>query len=793
MKKDKGVKVVVDYTRGYYNIIGIYNDRVYQIHKPIRGHDKDGFFKASYSRRLVKLRRKQMERDIKKIIKKDPNFKYSEKMIKKVDPLMYKVLQDWDMKSETTYALDYLKTMIQKFDKEQSFYVAREFYDESCASARKDDLARAGIDISYNVGLFNTSKSLNIFDKIKGMIIARNQAKLIKANVKSSLILKKNYYLDDIDRFVSENRPDVDNNTIGEESRTEEIHQIQRSVDVQEIMEEIDKEEQRLAREKAEKEARDIARQEKNKKRTIHKPQAKKDPAKKSKKYENADKKKRVRNHTGVRLGLTKKQRERADRIARKEYNSHYNTQMRSKDEKEARKKQAEEGMRKANEARKLEEERAAEARRLEEERVAEARRLAEEQKLAEEREAERIRLAEEKAKLARQERISKITNNRLTRRAKAEVRHWHRKLRDAKDSVKNKVFKPLAGKKLKIKAPKLKLSKIDSKAVRRIKAEVRHFKRKLRSAKDSIKNMKFKPHLSQKGKKILITGALSVLALGLLFGSSKMSNVNRSNIPAETETTTITEEYTEPERNSELEITEPSDIEQDGAEQEETESGNIEQEKIEEQETTPTEKEQDGINSSEVEQEETVESGEHQSGTVEQGEVNQEETEPSDVEQEETITPSVEQDDTEKIEEEKLEEFREMAIQKYQEALIIGETPQIGDILMDQTYSEKPDGTGNVGYFASHQDYAISHINIVTKDGYEVVEANGKNLSELLAEYPDYITYNIHFVNSKTGGWLGFVTQEQYEKAIQNKINQIIKTKTIDKNATLDEDDIMR
>ena len=115
----------------------------------------------------------------------------------------------------------------------------------------------------------------------------------------------------------------------------------------------------------------------------------------------------------------------------------------------------------------------------------------------------------------------------------------------------------------------------------------------------------------------------------------------------------------------------------------------------------------------------------------------------------------------------------------------VIGEEPHVGNMLDSQTFSEKPDGTGKFGRFRNQENYKVSHINIVTDKGFITIKTEGKNLKEILAEYPDNRGYNIHFANSKTG--LGFVTQNQLENMINNKVNTIIQSKIIEDNGGLD------
>ena len=144
------------------------------------------------------------------------------------------------------------------------------------------------------------------------------------------------------------------------------------------------------------------------------------------------------------------------------------------------------------------------------------------------------------------------------------------------------------------------------------------------------------------------------------------------------------------------------------------------------------------------------------------------------------------------KSDEEKLKEFKEWAQQKYKSSFIIGEQFKIEDLLKDQTYSENPDGSGRKGEFNYCKNISISHINIITNKGWTVVRDNGKNLDDLLSEYPDCIEYNIHFIDSDTGSNLGFITNSQLDNVIQKAVDTMINSKKSNSLKHLDENKVI-
>ena len=130
--------------------------------------------------------------------------------------------------------------------------------------------------------------------------------------------------------------------------------------------------------------------------------------------------------------------------------------------------------------------------------------------------------------------------------------------------------------------------------------------------------------------------------------------------------------------------------------------------------------------------------------------------------------------DDKEEI----AEKFKGIAIKRYQEEIVVGQKPQVGDILENQTFSQNPDGTGKKGDFSNFPEATVSHINIITPEGWKIIKDKDKSLAELLEEYPDYETYSIHFKDNKTGSTLGFLPKEKYEQIILDKVNKIIEKK---------------
>ena len=565
------VRVTVDYANGMYNVAGIHKDKVFWIEQPINGFDEYNSFIPGYNREVIRDRRYEIQDDIQNlIVKNNPNFKYSKRAIKNVDTLMYTVLKDCDGKNGTTFALDYLKSIIQTFD---SKAMSKEDYKKS----RKEALKKAGIDIRYNIGLFNSSRNINILDRIKGIFIARKQNKLIGVKVKNSFIIKKGYYLKDRNEVFegtkTESRDSRFRISKGEDSGKEDLTLLE----------------------------------EHPKKKDIENKQEKKGISKK---------KRTIKNHPTTRTGLTKKQKQMAAKRAERN-KSFYEQQM----ERNAKRAEKRAKMQEAHEA-----------------------------KIAQKNEEATARIEEQ---------VTMMSSLKSGRIVKPEVKHWTRKLRNEKDSIRNKEFVP---------------------------------------------NKK-------RANKIVIRGAATAMALIIAFlaGHAIKEHVQNEDNPSYETGYTMDDDTTE--KNNEL-----------------------------------------NFDSSEIK------------------------------DQSETKLPSEVVNKEEKTDEKKIEEFKKYAFQKYIEAIVIGETPNIGNLLENETYSENPDGTGNFGYFKG-KEYYITHINIITADGWYIERTEGANLKDILAKYEangeKVVSWNFHVASKgKVGGNLGFVNEGQFKDCANRQIRTMIEGK---------------
>ena len=135
-----------------------------------------------------------------------------------------------------------------------------------------------------------------------------------------------------------------------------------------------------------------------------------------------------------------------------------------------------------------------------------------------------------------------------------------------------------------------------------------------------------------------------------------------------------------------------------------------------------------------------------------------------------------------EKDEEEKIKEFKEDSVKIYMNRFSIGSKPEVGDLL--DYYKETPEENGNIGFFKDHPNYKIGHINVVTNKGVTTIRDSGENLNDILAKYPDYTDYSIHFVESENNGWLGFVNKSHLDSLIEKKVDSVIESKGIQTNS---------
>lgn len=650
-----GIEVVVDYFTGNYKITGEFKGKPFTIVKPIRGIDNDGYYKASFSKKMIKSRRKELSIKLKELKKGNKDFEYSEELIKNIDPLLYKTLESWDDVSGTNYASEYLKTMAQSY-KDDDLSTSKKTFEKKCKIIRKNKLKDCGIDISYNVGFFNTNSKLKFFDKIRGLKFAKLQEKFFGAKVNSSIIVDESKGDNDIISLKEYYGSDADFSIIPKKDRL--------IFDEKEIPEKKEKE----TLDKKEKSS-------KNDKKSNNK-------ASESKKLSGdisfavdlgKIKEKALKEDFDIRFGSTSSTSE-------KKPKSNADISFKKKEEKTS----------KSN------------------------------------------------ADISFKQKHARISNDNID--SKPDI-----------DSITASIKSSLEKKRqqgLSNPSANLKIEDIENKVKNRAKSKSQEqnsskkFVRHIKDPKDSIKNKKYNSS-NKNGKRKIIVGAVSLLAAGLIaigihYNNSSINNLSTSKNVTTPETTittvTDTKEYSGNSYKSDLE----KDL------------NNYNQEEI-----------------------------------LQNTNVIDETTENNDIQ-----NPTDENKDS-KSKEDKINEFKLSATEKCKEAMVIGEKLQIGDLLSSQTFSENPDGTGNFGYFSEHKNYSISHINIITKDGWNVVETNGKNLEEILSEYPDCETYNIHFIDNETGYGLGFVTQDQYEKVVNENVNNIINNKmnkNINQNIEIDD-----
>ena len=465
--KKRSVNINIDYKTGKYVATGIVNGEKITISKPISGTDRDGYKKRSFSSKLIRHRRAQMDRDIDQVIKMYPDLKINEKLLKNADPLLYKLLEDWDRTVGGDYAIDYLRAVTEKFDEKDFAKSSKGTLDEKIFRNRKKNLKKAGIKVSYNVGLFNANSKLSLIDRIRGIRFAKKQEKIFGVNVENKLFMNKTK--------KDENKPIKKNS-------------------------------------------------------------------------------------------------------------------------------------------------------------------------------------------------LFSIFRNKA-KELKNESYRWVRSLDSKKDSIYNKKY---------VSDPK-------------------------------------------ETKQRIIKGVATALAASSIF----------LNIGAVNHVMNKHKEHSE----NDLVYSEPIKSNNKNLNNNDTINKNNENVVFVDLDTVDLVKKQD--------------------------------------EAPKKLT------NTSKNDEEKINEFKEYAVQKYMDEFTIGNKPQVGDML--DFYTERPDGSGTIGYFKTHPNYKIGYIEVFTKDGEDngiVIKENGKKLDDVLKDYPDYSNYCIHFENSKTGGWLGFVTKSHLDSLVEKKVDSVIKSK---------------
>ena len=202
------LKVVVDYYTNSCSVTGIYEGKQITITRPITGFNEHMGYLRNYAGKSIKNKVGYMEYKMEQFKKENPNFKYYEKIIENVDPLIFSALERWDMMGYTNYAMDYLKSIVQNYNIDKSYSKSKEEKQEESKIARKDALDKLGIDISYNVALLNTASAMSITDKIRGIKVAEAQAKLYGAKV------TKNFRMNDRGQQNSSNNTSIQNEQI---------------------------------------------------------------------------------------------------------------------------------------------------------------------------------------------------------------------------------------------------------------------------------------------------------------------------------------------------------------------------------------------------------------------------------------------------------------------------------------------------------------------------------------------------------------------------------------------------
>ena len=92
------LNVVVDFKTGVYYAVKESNGKVKRVYKEINGVDRSFFYKKNYSNRLINKRRNE-------IVKK---YAFPKSLIKNVDTVLFKTLEDYDLAFSTDYRTRYL-------------------------------------------------------------------------------------------------------------------------------------------------------------------------------------------------------------------------------------------------------------------------------------------------------------------------------------------------------------------------------------------------------------------------------------------------------------------------------------------------------------------------------------------------------------------------------------------------------------------------------------------------------------------------------------------------------------
>lgn len=432
------IKVVIDYYTNGCTISGIYEGKTTTIKRSITGFNDHMTFSRNYSGKAIKNGRDYMLDKIEEFQEANPDFKYSEKLIKNVDPLIFFALERWDMMGETKYALDYLKSIVQIYDKKKSGGKSKAKYEEECKLARANELRKSGIDISYNIALFNTSNSLGITDKIRGMKMAEIQEKLYGAKVTRNLIMKNrstDIELNDIKTIQDENTNSTEElmqtHTIETKDKSSKIEITQSKVQNNNNSETSKKERKEKNQQPTKKTKKSVERRrEREEKKNAY------EAAKIKKAAENIALKKakqeriaKIESEKASQIRIEQKKIEKAkleaERIARLKAEQEKNAKTEKKDAENLKAEQEKKAMVKAKRAEKL---------KAEQERFSHAR--AEAEKLVKEK--ENTTLGFFKGIIGK---IKRDSSNKTEPKSTNNKGRWGRKILDARDSIENKQF----------------------------------------------------------------------------------------------------------------------------------------------------------------------------------------------------------------------------------------------------------------------------------------------------------------------------------------------------------------
>ena len=795
------VKITVDYENGCYNIAGIRGETVHTERKPIRGIDKDIQYKASYSSSIRKMRRRELIRRAERLKAKDPSFKYTEKSLKNVDELMFKTLKDWDNMAHTDYANSYLKIASKVIDRKDFPKMSRKDFKRKCIRIRRRELNNLGINISYNVGLLNTSSSLTFLDKIKGMLIARRQSKVLGVRTYSSLYLKKARYVKDIDILEEQL----------EASRRAEDEYSLDEAKLDEIMDYIMR----------------------------HPPKTNYDGN-----FENDQIELETELWDPSHIVL-------ADTEVPIQEESVPNEQL----PKEPVQKEPEQVIHEAEvvqEGTTQEEVKKEEIKQeISEPKKVESRNLTggNRRRAIEKLQRQQNRTAQNSNKGKRTVKNEPKTRTNLTKKQKAQLKKKqlrsesaqdrNRRLAEAKLASQSKIKEAQAVKS----APEVIEEKTDSKHVESAVIGEKHWTRSITSSKDSVRNLSFKS--KHRYKKLILKGAVTLLTVatflsiaGTRSGDYEVSSVPEATAqvevviaePTATVAPIVTASPTVAPTATAAPTAKPTvapiataaPTAKPTVAPTATAAPTAKPTETPTVTATPTAKPTVAPTATATPTAKptvapTATAAPTAKPTVaptatmaptakptvaptvtatptekpaEAPVISEKPTEKPVLEKQVEAKAPTPAPEIEKSNDEKLEEFRQMAVQKYMEEFTIGHKPSVGDILDSEKYYQNPEGTGNYGYFKAFPDRSVGFINLISNSGWETVTLEGKSLPELLAEHPECVDYNISFTDSKTGIGLGFITKGQLENVINQKVESIIESKQQEiLNKTIEDD----